>query len=224
MLNVQLAIAPLEPLESEAEAASGGGDSSDAKNSKINSEQKLTLRWPQGYAQHYIYTHNVMPTELFFEYVVRKSEMIVNLEDGGRGGMPTYDGIADDILTPWYYSDNDFYTTEWYHSERAWHRLGCAKAEMDEAREQWEAKEMALPVDDGAMLKPSERVKLMVMEEKAAKEQKEQPTLLNAEKTQPGGGVDFEKLKAKGLGKGKGFGAPLLPTVAPPVPRGKGGA
>ena len=30
------------------------------------------IRWPEGYAQHYIGTHDVVPTRRFFQYVVRR--------------------------------------------------------------------------------------------------------------------------------------------------------
>ena len=45
---------------------------------KLKTADGISIRWPQGYAEHYIGKHNVMPTERFFTYIV---------EDAGNPGI-----------------------------------------------------------------------------------------------------------------------------------------
>ncbi len=40
--------------------------------SKEYYDPEYNIGWPEGYAEHYISKHNVMPTERFFNYVMSK--------------------------------------------------------------------------------------------------------------------------------------------------------
>lgn len=41
-------------------------------------DYQYPICWPENYVQHYIYDHNVMPTEIFFNYVVERINTVPN--------------------------------------------------------------------------------------------------------------------------------------------------